>query len=97
MESQSSVYTGDTVTLSCELPQSTGWEIHWRKNYQYLKHLELLKTISVTESDPGEAEYQCVVMKDLHTAFNSDTVKITVRGMSCFLFRFFLIGFRKTE
>ncbi|KAK3545108.1 hypothetical protein QTP70_000787 [Hemibagrus guttatus] len=26
---QSSVYTGDTVTLSCELQQETGWEFHW--------------------------------------------------------------------
>ena len=58
MDPQSSVYTGDTVTLSCETAQSTGWEIYWWKDSQHLKHLANLDTISVTESDPGEAEYQ---------------------------------------
>ncbi|KAL7827580.1 hypothetical protein SRHO_G00332980 [Serrasalmus rhombeus] len=80
VDPQSSVYTGDTVTLSCEPPQGDGWEIYWRKNSQYLKHLDRLKTISVTESDPGEAEYDCVVMKDFQTVFHSDKVKITVRA-----------------
>ncbi|KAL6456597.1 hypothetical protein MHYP_G00351410 [Metynnis hypsauchen] len=80
VDPQSPVYTGDTVTLSCVMPQSTGWEIHWWKDSQNLKHLENMSTISVTESDPGEAEYQCVVLKkDIVLTVHSDPVKITVR------------------
>ncbi|KAF5895800.1 Fc receptor-like protein 5 isoform X1, partial [Clarias magur] len=36
---QSSIYTGDTVTLRCELHQSTGWEFLWHRYNQQSKPL----------------------------------------------------------
>ncbi|KAK3546071.1 hypothetical protein QTP70_019988 [Hemibagrus guttatus] len=87
---QSSVYTGDTVTLSCELQQGTGWEFHWYKNNQWLWSLnsKQAKTLKVTVDNAGETEYQCRARKRnyytsnyryLYTEF-SDPVKITARA-----------------
>ncbi|XP_047679095.1 CD166 antigen homolog isoform X4 [Tachysurus fulvidraco] len=87
---QSSVYTGDTVTLSCELQQGTGWEFYWYKNNQLLQNLnsEQVNTLKVTVNNAGEAEYTCVARRRYYynsyyyfTEF-SDPVKITVRGES---------------
>ncbi|XP_047679089.1 CD166 antigen homolog isoform X3 [Tachysurus fulvidraco] len=84
---QSSVYTGDTVTLSCELQQGTGWEFYWYKNNQLLQNLnsEQVNTLKVTVNNAGEAEYTCVARRRYYynsyyyfTEF-SDPVKITVR------------------
>ncbi|KAK3545916.1 hypothetical protein QTP70_016712, partial [Hemibagrus guttatus] len=91
---QSSVYTGDTVTLSCELQQETGWEFHWYKNNQRLQNLksEQEKTLKVTEDNAGETEYKCRARRrNYYTHYSyynngyfytehSDPVKITVRG-----------------
>ncbi|XP_053537681.1 B-cell receptor CD22 [Ictalurus punctatus] len=57
---QSSVYTGDTITLTCEL-QSTGWEIQWYKNNPSLHPLstEETDTLKVTDDNAGETVYQC--------------------------------------
>ncbi|KAI4886991.1 hypothetical protein NFI96_023485, partial [Prochilodus magdalenae] len=54
VEPQSPVYTGDTVTLTCELQHSpTGWKFLWYKNPQ-LNHLtgvdENTNTVSITAS-----------------------------------------------
>ncbi|KAK3566560.1 hypothetical protein QTP86_000879, partial [Hemibagrus guttatus] len=82
---QSSVYTGDTVTLSCELQQETGWKFHWYKNNQRLQNLksEQVKTLNVTEDNAGDTEYKCrVIRKNNHYYYYtelSDPVKITVR------------------
>ncbi|XP_058250090.1 carcinoembryonic antigen-related cell adhesion molecule 5-like [Hemibagrus wyckioides] len=93
---QSSVYTGDTVTLSCELQQGTGWEFHWHKNNQWLQNLnsEQENTLKVTVDNAGETEYWCRARRrnyysyynnnyyrDYSTEF-SDPVKIRLRGMS---------------
>ncbi|KAI5086629.1 Fc receptor-like protein 5, partial [Silurus meridionalis] len=56
---QSSVYTGDTVTLSCEL-QSTGWEFQWETvNQQQLQYIEQAKTLTVTVDNEEETAYWC--------------------------------------
>ncbi|XP_060731232.1 obscurin-like isoform X3 [Tachysurus vachellii] len=81
---QSSVYTGDTVTLSCELQQETGWEFYWYKNNQLLQNLnsEQVNTLKVTVDNAGETEYKCrAYRRNNYTEF-SDPVKITVRGES---------------
>ncbi|KAK3545959.1 hypothetical protein QTP70_017099, partial [Hemibagrus guttatus] len=96
---QSSVYTGDTVTLSCELQQGTGWEFHWYKNNQWLQNLksEQENTLKVTVDNAGEREYQCRAgRRNYYTHYNnndyyyyytdlSDPVKITVRVAFCYL------------
>ncbi|KAK3545979.1 hypothetical protein QTP70_018415, partial [Hemibagrus guttatus] len=89
---QSSVYTGDTVTLSCELQQGTGWEFQWYKNNQWLQNSEQENTFNVTEDNAGETEYKCRARRrNDYTHYSyyynryyytelSDPVKITVRG-----------------
>ncbi|XP_058251916.1 leukocyte immunoglobulin-like receptor subfamily B member 2 [Hemibagrus wyckioides] len=93
---QSSVYTGDTVTLSCELQQETGWGFHWYKNNQLLQNLnsEQENTLKVTVDNAGETEYLCEAHRRNYYYYNgnyynyayytelSDPVKITVRGPS---------------
>ncbi|XP_047679142.1 B-cell receptor CD22-like [Tachysurus fulvidraco] len=79
---QSSVYTGDTVTLSCELQQGTGWEFQWNKNNQLLQNLNSVKvnTLNVTIGNAGETEYKCRARRrNIYYTDFSDPVKITVR------------------
>ncbi|XP_047655668.1 leukocyte immunoglobulin-like receptor subfamily B member 2 isoform X2 [Tachysurus fulvidraco] len=89
---QSSVYTGDTVTLSCELQQGTGWAFHWYINNQWLRNLSSEEnTFKVTVYNAGETEYMCWAYrrnyyKEHSYYYNgsyytelSDPVKITVR------------------
>ncbi|XP_060731229.1 carcinoembryonic antigen-related cell adhesion molecule 5-like [Tachysurus vachellii] len=82
---QSSVYTGDTVTLSCELQQETGWEFYWYTNNQLLQNLnsEQVNTLNVTVDNAGETEYKCRAYRTNYYKHNyytelSDPVKITV-------------------
>ncbi|XP_060776613.1 carcinoembryonic antigen-related cell adhesion molecule 5-like [Neoarius graeffei] len=86
---QSSVYTGDTITLSCELQQGTGWEFLWYKNNQYLQHLNTGATdtsnLSVMVDTAGETGYQCGAHRrntwantDYYTDY-SNRVRITAR------------------
>ncbi|XP_053360124.1 Fc receptor-like protein 2 [Clarias gariepinus] len=58
---QNPVYTGDTVTLTCELNQGTGWGFHWnRKNQQNLgTEQEHTNTLKLTANNAGETVYQC--------------------------------------
>ncbi|XP_053340404.1 carcinoembryonic antigen-related cell adhesion molecule 5-like [Clarias gariepinus] len=60
---QSSIYTGDTVTLTCELNQGTGWEFLWYKNDQPLQRLssdpENTNTLPVTVNNTGDTVYKC--------------------------------------
>uniref|UniRef100_A0A673GBF6 Ig-like domain-containing protein n=1 Tax=Sinocyclocheilus rhinocerous TaxID=307959 RepID=A0A673GBF6_9TELE len=53
---QSSVFTGDTVTLSCDVGQLTGWTIHWIKDSNPESTGDATKTIksvSVSEEAVG--------------------------------------------
>ncbi|XP_036416396.1 carcinoembryonic antigen-related cell adhesion molecule 5-like [Colossoma macropomum] len=82
VDPQSSVYTGDTVTLICEV-ESTGWEFLWYKNSQLLQPQnpadKNTNTISVTVSDAGTAEFRCRAHRGDYSTQDSDPVKITVR------------------
>ncbi|KTG06805.1 hypothetical protein cypCar_00007258, partial [Cyprinus carpio] len=56
---QSSVFTGDTVTLSCDVGQSTG-TIIWYKDFQTIETGDQTKTLeNVNVSDGGK--YACAV------------------------------------
>ncbi|KAF4088756.1 hypothetical protein AMELA_G00058460, partial [Ameiurus melas] len=83
---QSSVYTGDTITLICEL-QSTGWEFHWFKYNQYMQRLNTVvtdtNTLNMTVNNAEETVYMCLarrqsMMGEIYTEL-SDPVKITER------------------
>ncbi|KAL6456599.1 hypothetical protein MHYP_G00351430 [Metynnis hypsauchen] len=70
----------DTVTLSCELTQSTGWTIIWKKNSDVLEHD--LTTITETLPKAGGAEFKCAAHRgNKYTPF-SHLVKITVVVLS---------------
>ncbi|KAL7827578.1 hypothetical protein SRHO_G00332960 [Serrasalmus rhombeus] len=77
VDPQSSVYTGDTVTLSCETPSQSDWSFFWKKDSQDLPHQ--LNTISITVSSPGEEEYRCAVSRGVYNTQDSDPIRITVR------------------
>ncbi|KAK9972335.1 hypothetical protein ABG768_025650 [Culter alburnus] len=75
---QSSVFTGDTVTLSCDVGQSTGWTFLWRKDSNTESTDEATKTISsVKVSDGGT--YQCRAKRGKYDTEISDIIEITVR------------------
>ncbi|KAI5610697.1 hypothetical protein C0J50_9283 [Silurus asotus] len=85
---QSFIYTGDTITLSCEL-QETGWEFFWYRNSQFeWKEPRDTNTISVRVDIAGETVYQCRASKKIYKIYNnydyvytrlSDSVTITAR------------------
>uniref|UniRef100_A0A673IUM9 Ig-like domain-containing protein n=1 Tax=Sinocyclocheilus rhinocerous TaxID=307959 RepID=A0A673IUM9_9TELE len=73
---QSSVFTGDTVTLICDEGRSTGRTIYWFKNFQRIKagsETETLRKVRV--SDGGR--YACTVEKK---TTQSQGVVLTVGG-----------------
>ncbi|KAF5888344.1 carcinoembryonic antigen-related cell adhesion molecule 5-like, partial [Clarias magur] len=81
VDPQSSIYTGDRVTLSCDLP-STGWTFLWYKDQKsrYLKpgnpHNN---TLSVTVSNEGQITYYCKAHRGNYESDFSDPATITVR------------------
>ena len=85
MDPQSSVYTGDTVTLSCETPYQSDWNFFWKKDSHYVQPPHHLNTYNITVSNPGEAQYTCIAQTRSYQSEDSDPINITVKGMSCFL------------
>ncbi|XP_072544725.1 Fc receptor-like protein 5 [Salminus brasiliensis] len=83
VDPHTTVYTGDTLTLTCDLQISlTGWRFRWYKVSQQLNPLTEYKdtnTLSITVSDTGTAEYQCVALRGDYVSHYSAPVKITVR------------------
>ncbi|KAI5610699.1 sialoadhesin-like, partial [Silurus asotus] len=85
---QSFIYTGDTITLSCEL-QETGWEFFWYRNSQFERNEPRdTNTLSVRVDIAGETVYQCRASKTISNIYNnydyvytrlSDSVTITAR------------------
>ncbi|KAI5085507.1 sialoadhesin-like, partial [Silurus meridionalis] len=83
---QSFIYTGDTITLSCEL-QETGWEFFWYNNSQFKRNeFRDTNTLSVRVDFAGETVYQCRASKKIYNIYNnydyiytrlSDSVTIT--------------------
>ncbi|XP_060776523.1 uncharacterized protein LOC132885998 [Neoarius graeffei] len=86
---QSSVYTGDTITLSCELQQGAGWQFLWEKKNQDSQFVNTgaanTNSVKVTVDTAGETGYRCGAhrrnawaQRDYYTDY-SDFVRITVR------------------
>uniref|UniRef100_A0AAR2LYL4 Ig-like domain-containing protein n=1 Tax=Pygocentrus nattereri TaxID=42514 RepID=A0AAR2LYL4_PYGNA len=88
VDPQRSVYTGDTVTLTCEV-KSTGWEFLWYKAFQPLQPQSPVdkgtNTLSVTVSHAGKAEFKCAARRGAYTTQTSAPAVITVTGSSVFL------------
>uniref|UniRef100_A0A8C0Y4C5 Ig-like domain-containing protein n=1 Tax=Cyprinus carpio carpio TaxID=630221 RepID=A0A8C0Y4C5_CYPCA len=73
---QSSVFTGDTVTLICDVGRSTERTIYWFKNFKRIKACSKTKTLSeVRVSDGGR--YVCSVERE---TTQSQGVMLTVEG-----------------
>ncbi|KAM9500821.1 sialoadhesin-like [Clarias gariepinus] len=79
---QRSIYTGDRVTLSCDL-KGPGWTFHW-DSYQQSRHLTSVdtqsKTLTVTESNVGEINYYCKALRGNYESDYSNAALITVRA-----------------
>ncbi|KAF5890902.1 carcinoembryonic antigen-related cell adhesion molecule 5-like, partial [Clarias magur] len=77
---QSSIYTGDRVTLSCDLP-STGWNILWYKGYQQAKYQKTVDTDSYTlnVASFNEEHYHCKARRGNYESKHSDPATITVK------------------
>ncbi|XP_053537360.1 carcinoembryonic antigen-related cell adhesion molecule 5 isoform X2 [Ictalurus punctatus] len=82
VNSQSSVYTGDRVTLNCNL-LSNGWTFLWYRDYWQSIPLSPgtrnTNTLSVTVSNEGETRYYCKARRGNYDSEISDPVTITVR------------------
>ncbi|XP_072544722.1 basement membrane-specific heparan sulfate proteoglycan core protein-like [Salminus brasiliensis] len=82
VDPHTTVYTGDTLTLTCDLQSSlTGWRFTWYKVSDHLESLRELgpNTLSITSSDSGTTEYQCIAYRGSYDSQYSDPVRITVR------------------
>ncbi|XP_062850441.1 obscurin-like isoform X2 [Trichomycterus rosablanca] len=79
---QSFIYTGDVVTLNCELQeqQSTEWTFIWLI-HQFPLPLVTTNTnpLSVSTTDAGKTEYLCIGRRKNYDSEFSDTVTITVK------------------
>ncbi|KAG1937952.1 Fc receptor-like protein [Pimephales promelas] len=76
---QSSVFTGDTVTLSCDVGRSTGWTFHWMKdsNWESIDYTGTKTISSVRVSDGGT--YWCRAERGNSYTDFSNAIQITVR------------------
>ncbi|KAL7875668.1 hypothetical protein AOLI_G00106310 [Acnodon oligacanthus] len=80
-EHQSSLCTGDTVTLTCEV-ESAGWQLLWYIGSQQLQPLNTAdkdsNTVSVTVSYEETAEFKCEARRGDYSTRLSDPAKITI-------------------
>ncbi|XP_062849675.1 Fc receptor-like protein 5 [Trichomycterus rosablanca] len=80
---QSFIYTGDVVTLNCELQeqQSTEWTFIWYINQLHLTPVTTnTNPLSVQTTNAGATEYQCIARKENYYSEISNTVTITVKA-----------------
>ncbi|KAF7706911.1 hypothetical protein HF521_020165, partial [Silurus meridionalis] len=82
---QSSIYTGDTITLSCELQETTAWEFLYYNQWFQLLNRKPANSLKVTVNNAGETEYRCrACTRNYNNNYNytefSEPVKITVKG-----------------
>ncbi|KAF5900637.1 immunoglobulin superfamily member 1-like isoform X1, partial [Clarias magur] len=78
---QSSIYTGDRVTLSCDLP-STGWNFLWYKDQRSNPLSPKARdnnTLSVTVFNEGRIMYYCKALRGNYESEFSDPSTITVK------------------
>ncbi|XP_062849676.1 Fc receptor-like protein 5 [Trichomycterus rosablanca] len=80
---QSFIYTGEAVTLYCELqePQSTEWTFNWYKiiQNQLTPVTPNTNPLSVKTTNAGETEYQCIARRRNYNSEFSDRITITVK------------------
>ncbi|KAI5104668.1 Fc receptor-like protein 5, partial [Silurus meridionalis] len=83
---QTSIYTGDTVTLSCELKETSKWDFLWYNNSQPMNTLSRnTNVLSMTMYNVGETKYQCQASRynplgvKVFNTESSDEVTITAR------------------
>ncbi|XP_047674811.1 immunoglobulin superfamily member 1-like [Tachysurus fulvidraco] len=74
---QSSVYTGDTVTLSCNL-MSTGWTFFWSPDQK--SESSDTNTLTVRVSNEGQVNYYCNAHRGNYDSEWSEPATITVRA-----------------
>ncbi|XP_051958644.1 B-cell receptor CD22-like [Xyrauchen texanus] len=75
---QSSVFTGDTVNMSCEFTHSTGWMILWYKNGKQI-NADSAQTVTLSDvkvSDGGK--YHCRSQRGNYYTHYSHAAMITV-------------------
>ncbi|XP_035392481.1 titin-like isoform X2 [Electrophorus electricus] len=82
VQPQSSVYTGDIVTLSCNIQSSVGWKFLWYKYNRQPGTLtstdEHSKTISWIMSYVGRFKYYCRAQRGNYHTHYSEVAEITV-------------------
>ncbi|KAI5611426.1 Fc receptor-like protein 5, partial [Silurus asotus] len=79
---QSSIYTGDTITLSCELQETTAWEFFFYKRYPWVQLLNSkpANSFKVTVNNAGETVYQCHARRrNYYYTEYSEPIKIKVK------------------
>ncbi|XP_056609788.1 immunoglobulin superfamily member 1-like [Triplophysa dalaica] len=70
-----SVFTGDSVTLTCEVHQSTGWEFLFYTPSQHGNYeASGTKTIRVSDG----VQYWCIARRRNYYTYNSDPITVTV-------------------
>ncbi|KAI5607629.1 Fc receptor-like protein 5, partial [Silurus asotus] len=74
---QSSIYTGDTVTLNCNL-QSTGWSFSWYINQKL--NSPNTNPLSVIISNEGQATYYCKALRGNYESEFSAEARIIVKA-----------------
>ncbi|XP_046700512.1 Fc receptor-like protein 5, partial [Silurus meridionalis] len=76
---QSFIYTGDTVTLNCNL-QSTGWSFSWYKDNHKLPEAQNTNPLSVIISNEGQTTYYCKALRGNYESEFSAAVTVTVKA-----------------
>ncbi|KAI5627796.1 hypothetical protein C0J50_10670, partial [Silurus asotus] len=76
---QSSIYTGDTVTLNCNL-QSTGWSFSWYKGYWSSPEPQNNNPLSVIISNEGQTTYYCKALRGNYESKFSAAATVTVKA-----------------
>ncbi|KAI5085943.1 Fc receptor-like protein 5, partial [Silurus meridionalis] len=80
---QSSIYTGDTVTLNCNL-QSTGWSFSWynyyHNSYPLSPEASNTNTFIVKDSNKGRTTYYCKALRGNYESEFSAAVTVTVKA-----------------
>ncbi|KAI5612708.1 sialoadhesin-like, partial [Silurus asotus] len=76
---QSFIYTGDTVTLTCNL-QSPGWSFSWYKIYQKSPKAQNTNPLSVIISNEGQTTYYCKARRGNYESEISAAVTVTVKA-----------------
>ncbi|KAI5607219.1 junctional adhesion molecule A-like, partial [Silurus asotus] len=77
--SQSFIYTGDTVTLNCNL-QSTGWSFSWYKGDQKSPEAQNTNPLSVIISNEGQTTFYCKALRGNYESEFSAAATVTVKA-----------------